>query len=140
MIVYDICNFEVISSTQSAAIRSGMNQLDCLFPNDDPETEDSNRIKEDSVKPPPIDIFVNPERSAEMEKISKTMKETAKNYFSSANMSSLYPELFRTLWEYTLPCLPEPGIERAMLRSCSIGDQEIPCGKIFRRVPTDSGW
>ena len=128
--------FNVISSTQSASIRAGMNSRKCLFPNRAAKKEQS---QEETAKPPPIDIFINPERSSEMEKISSTMMETATNYFATSDMSRLYPELFRTLWEYTLPCLPEPGIERAMLRSCSVGGIEIPCGDIFKKVPTDSG-
>ena len=131
--------FNVIASTQSEAIRSGMNTRECLFPNDAGKLEEDSRVEVNTAKPPPIDIFLNPERSSEMENISSTMMETAKKYFATSDMSRLYPELFRTLWEYTLPCLPEPGIERAMLRSCSVGDQEIPCGDIFKRVPTDSG-
>ena len=129
--------FNVISSIQSAAIRAGMNSRECLFPNS--AAKDSNTAEVDNAKPPPIDIFVNPERSSEIKKISSTMMETAKKYFANSDMSRLYPELFRTLWEYTLPCFPEPGIERAMLRSCSVGGLEIPCGDIFKRVPTDSG-
>ena len=131
--------FNVISSTQSTAIRAGMNSRECLFPNNAIENEDSNKVEEETAKPPPIDIFINPDRSSELENISSTMMETAKKYFATSDMSRLYPELFRTLWSYTLPCFPEPGIERAMLRSCSVGGLEIPCSDVFKRVPTDSG-
>ena len=99
--------FNVISSMQSTNIRAGITSRKCLFPN----SEAKKVVEKDTAKSPPIDIFVNPDRSSELENISSTMMKTAKTYFENSDMSRLYPELFRTLWDYTLPCLPERGIQ-----------------------------
>ena len=130
--------FNVISSAQSEAIQAGLNSRECLFP--EIRLEENKEFEDDTpTSAPPIDIFINPERSSELKNISLTMVETAKKYFRTSDMTSLYPELLRTLWEYTLPCFPEPGMEQAMLRRCKLGGADIPCSDIFKRVPTDSG-
>ena len=133
--------FNAISSAQSEAIQAGLASRECLFPNNDETRLEENKGSEDdtATSAPPIDIFINPGRSSELKNISATMMKTAKKYFRTSDMSSLYPELLRTLWDYTLPCFPEPGMEQAMLRRCTLGGLEIPCNDIFKRVPTDSG-
>ena len=97
-----------------------------------------NITKEGNILPD-IDIFINPQKDSELKYIVDTMMNSSREYFSRVNMELLYPELFRALWHYTLPCFPQPGVEHAMLRSCTVGQENIPCEQMFRRVPTDSG-
>ena len=60
---------------------------------------------------PGIDFFLNPARNRQKEKIIKTKKDFAKNYFKESDMQTLYPELFRILWESTLSCFKENNKE-----------------------------
>ena len=54
-------------------------------------------------------------------------------------MQSLYPDLFRILWESTLPCFGTPENEEHMLLSCQLAGSEVNCSDLFTKVPTDSG-
>ena len=54
-------------------------------------------------------------------------------------MRTLYPELFRLLWESTLPCFKEENEEEHMMLSCELAGVEVNCSNLFTRVPTDSG-
>ena len=121
---------------QSETIHQEMLQRDCIESTDDGQIENSTV---NSSNTPDIDIFLNPQRASEVKHIVDAMMNTSREYFNRVNMELLYPELFRALWHYTLPCFPHPGVEHAMLRSCTIGQENVPCEKIFRRVPTDSG-
>ena len=117
-----------------------MLQKECIeLPNDDQMANDTNEVNT-TRSLPEIDIFLNPEKASEVKHIVDTMMNTSREYFKRADMELLYPELFRALWHYTLPCFPQPGVEHAMLRSCTIGQQNVPCERIFRRLPTDSGF
>ena len=78
-------------------------------------------------------------RASELDELSREVKMSAREYFASSHMETLFPQLFEALWHYTLPCFPDSHAGRALLRRCSIGDEEIPCKNIFSRVPTDSG-
>ena len=69
----------------------------------------------------------------------KAKKGIAKNYFRESDMPTLYPELFRLLWESTLPCFEEENKEEHMLLSCELAGLEVNCSDIFTRVPTDIG-
>ena len=124
-----------IAAIQSETIHEKMLQRDCIQSSDDGQIKD----EVDSSSLPDIDIFLNPEKDSEVKHIVGVMMNTSREYFNRANMELLYPELFRALWHYTLPCFPQPGVEHAMLRSCTIGQENVPCEQIFRRVPTDSG-
>ena len=88
---------------------------------------------------PAIDIFLNPSRKKEKDRVIKEKKDLAKMYFKESNMSTLYPELFRILWESTLPCFKEENKEEHMLLSCELAGKEVNCSDIFTRVPTDNG-
>ena len=50
-------------------------------------------------------------------------------------MVTLYPELFRVLWESTFPCFGE----NSMLLSCEVAGSLVNCSDIFKRVPTHRG-
>ena len=54
-------------------------------------------------------------------------------------MQTLYPELFRLLWESTLPCFKEENKEEHMVLSCELAGVEVNCSDLFIRVPTDTG-
>ena len=124
-----------ILAVQSAAITSALSpEIECL---QELEAEEDYTKKE--INAPPIDIFLNPERAPEIDIITSKMSSAAKSYFESVDMTRLYPELFRLLWQSTLPCFPSQDVEDSMLRSCRLGDLEVPCEKIFTRVATDSG-
>ena len=102
-----------------------------------PETNTSAQVATFGL--PGIDIFLNPARKQERERIIEEKKNVAKTYFKESNMLSLYPELFRILWESTLPCFKEENKEEHMLLSCELAGKEVNCSDIFTRVPTDSG-
>ena len=123
-----------IAAMQTETIQEAMLQRGCV------EISNTNDTTEENPSNlPQIDIFLNPQKESELKQLVGEMMNTSRKYFRSVNMELLYPELFRALWHYTLPCFPEPGVEEAMLRSCAVGQETIPCQAIFRRVPTDSG-
>ena len=125
-----------IAAMQTETIQEAMLQRDCF---EISNTNDNVTTEENSSNLPQIDIFLNPQKESELKQLVGEMMNTSRKYFRSVNMELLYPELFRALWHYTLPCFPEAGVEEAMLRSCAVGQENIPCQEIFRRVPTDSG-
>ena len=88
---------------------------------------------------PPVDIFLNPAKELHKEKIVTEKKGVAKNFFGNANMQTLYPELFRILWDSTLPCFKEENKEEHMMLSCEVAGVEVNCSNLFIRVPTDTG-
>ena len=99
----------------------------------------SDQNQEMASKTPAIDLFLNPEKEEEKKRIIREKKDIAKNYFKGSNMPTLYPELFRILWESTLPCFKEENEEEHMLLSCELAGVEVNCSSIFTRVPTDTG-
>ena len=90
-------------------------------------------------KLPNVDVFLNPAKKGLKEEVVKEKKEIAENYFNSVNMQSLYPELFRILWESTLPCFGTPEKGEHMLSSCQLAGSEVNCSDLFTKVPTDIG-
>ena len=99
----------------------------------------SDQTQEMASKTPAIDIFLNPAKEEEKKRIIREKKDIAKIYFKGSNMPTLYPELFRILWESTLPCFKEENEEEHMLLSCELAGVEVNCSSIFTRVPTDTG-
>ena len=102
----------------------------------DPKPVQLNDTQTPTTKLPSIDIFLNPAKKTHREDVVNKKQEIAKNYFKKADMRSLYPELFRILWESTLPCF---GSEDHMLVSCQLAGVEFNCSSLFSRVPTDTG-
>ena len=66
---------------------------------------------------PPIDIFVNPARKSELRSLADGLIKSAADFFTNSDMRLLYPQLFRILWQSTLPCVAGEGVEHAMIRS-----------------------
>ena len=62
---------------------------------------------------------------------------------NQADQARAYPNLFRLLWQSTLPCYPPPTSPNTdsvhMLRQCSWKGKEVNCSEIFTPVITDSG-
>ena len=127
--------FSEIASEQSAAIQAGLTKSECVLP----EAEHHHQPENNADLPPLIDIFLNPSRKDELDDLAKTMKQRAFDFFSRSDMRLLYPQLFRLLWQSTLPCLASPGLDSYMLRECQLAGSKIPCHQIFTRLPTDSG-
>ena len=85
-----------------------MHQQTCIQPQVLAE-ETSDSVSEEATLPS-IDIFINPEKKNDRDIIIKIKQDVAKNYFKTSNMRSLYPNLFRILWESTLPCFGETNL------------------------------
>ena len=64
-------------------------------------------------------------------------------YLNQADLARAYPNLFRLLWQSTLPCYPPPTSPNTdsvhMLRQCLWQGEEGNCSEIFTPVITDSG-
>ena len=129
-----------IAATQSESIHEEILQKECIEFSDNDQKSNVREEVNNTSSLPDIDIFLNPEKASEVKQIVDAMMNTSREYFNSANMELLYPELFQALWHYTLPCFSQPGVEHAMLRSCTIGQENVPCEQIFKRLPTDSGF
>ena len=103
--------------------------------NEDQATANSNL----EPQVPNVDVFLNPAKKSFKEQVVKEKKEIAENYFNTVDMQSLYPELFRILWESTLPCFRAQENEQHMLLSCQLAGSEVNWPELFTKVPTDSG-
>ena len=122
-------------TTTNLLVASAVNKRSCVrpentFQDDQPAT---------NLGLPDVDVFLNPAKKSFINEVIREKKEIAKNYFSTVDMKSLYPELFRILWESSLPCFKSPGNEEAMLVSCQLAGLELNCSDLFRKVPTDTG-
>ena len=104
------------------------------------DTSWNSSSTEYSVHLPAIDIFLNPEKKDQRDRIAHKKEKVLKDYFTSSDMRSLYPKLFDVLWDSTLPCFQEEGEDKdAMVLSCQLGGKQINCSNLFSRVPTDTG-
>ena len=101
--------------------------------------EQNNSKQDQTSNLPAIDIFLNPSREEEKEKVIKKKKDIAKTYFEESDMETLYPELFHLLWESTLPCFKDGNKDEHMLLSCELLGVKVNCSDIFTKVPTDVG-
>ena len=128
------------SSEQQAdeAVRAAVNQVltkrACIKTSSDA----TNTPQDNGPSLPGVDIFLNPAKTDQIAEIVSVKQGSAKRYFQDSDMSLLYPELFRILWESSLPCVQEEARDH-MLTSCQIAGRKINCSEIFTRVPTDSG-
>ena len=126
------CSMEPLESCNSSeAILKMLRKRTCL------QIEANNQ--DQALNLPAIDVFLNPARGEEKDKVVKEKKDIAKEYFKGSDMKTLFPELFRLLWDSTLPCFEEENKEEHMLLSCELAGLEVNCSDIFTRVPTDVG-
>ena len=119
----------------ASVVDSAVNKHSCVHPENTLQDEQATT----NLVLPDVDVFLNPAKKSFMNEVIKEKKEIAKNYFSTVDMKSLYPELFRILWESSLPCFKNSGNEEAMLVSCQLAGLELNCSGLFRKVPTDTG-
>ena len=91
------------------------------------------------VKPPLVDVFLNPVRQTEKRLVEEYMVNITRNLFNPPLPPSSFPHLFRLLRHTSLPCLPSRQSPDHMLLKCMWAGEELECGKIFTPVPTDSG-
>ena len=103
------------------------------------EFENNNNLQDEALNFPDIDIFLNPAKVEEKKTIIREKKAIAENYFRNSDMKTLYPELFRILWQSTLPCFKEESKEKQMMLSCELAGVKVNCSDYFTRVPTDMG-
>ena len=119
----------------ASVVENAVNERSCILP--------KHEFHDDQVllnsKLPNVDVFLNPAKKGFKEKVIREKKEIAENYFSTVDMQSLYPELFRILWESTLPCFGAPENEEHLLLSCQLAESEVNCSDLFTKVPTDAG-
>ena len=121
----------------ASAVENTVNERTCIQPKN--EVYDDQAISNLEPTLPNVDVFLNPAKKSFKEEVVKEKKEIAQNYFSTVDMQSLYPELFRILWESALPCFGAPENEEHMLLSCQLAGSEVNCSDLFTKVPTDSG-
>ena len=105
-----------MASEQSEAIQEGLVKRECITPAVGAAAATAAQ-PEAEADLPSIDIFVNPARRAELTSLADGLMKSAADFFTNADMRLLYPELFRILWQSTLPCVAGEGVEHAMIRS-----------------------
>ena len=129
------CSMEPVveSCDTTEALENMLQERTCM------EIMANDSTQDQGLNLPAIDILLNPANEQAKEKLIKEKKEIANNYFKESDMQTLYPELFRILWESTLPCFEEENKEEHMLLSCELASMEVNCSDIFTRVPTDIG-
>ena len=95
---------DFIAEAEAKAVAKVLRKKVCIQPTNKKlaTKTDQNDPKEKEL--PNIDIFVNPKRAEELAAIAKKKRLIAKTYFEKSNMATLFPELFRILWQSTLPC------------------------------------
>ena len=113
-----------------------MNKRSCIRPNNAVNAANVNHVNH---KLPDVDIFLNPAKQSFVEEVVREKQKESKNYFRSVDWKSLYPELFKILWESTLPCYKIYKDDEPMLLSCHFAGSEVDCSELFNKVPTDSG-
>ena len=105
-------------------------------------TRNLNPVNNVAIQPnlPPVDIFTNPEKTAERDAIVEPKQSQSKDYFATSDMGALYANLFHLLWHSTLPFVEGSlRVQQFMMKSCEVAGVKIECGKLFQRIPTDSG-
>ena len=91
---------KIVEAAISAIVENTLEEKVCIKTSHDKNPSTA----ENQAKVPGIDLFLNPDKEAEKMNIVQTKQGIAKEYFSSSDMASLYPNLFRILWQSTLPC------------------------------------
>ena len=136
-IIESLATNELVTSV----VENAVNKRICILSeNEVPENEVSDDQEISNSELPNVDVFINPSKETFKKEVVKEKKGIAEKYFNNVdNMQSLYPELFRILWESTLPCFETPGKDEHMLLSCQLAGVEVNCSDLFTKVPTDTG-
>ena len=123
----------------ASVLENAVNERSCILPKHEFHDDQVLLNSKSESKLPNVDVFLNPAKKGFKEKVIREKKEIAENYFSTVDMQSLYPELFRILWESTLPCFGAPENEEHLLLSCQLAESEVNCSDLFTKEPTDAG-
>ena len=97
---------EVVKAAISAVVEKTLGRKTCIkTPNIHNFSVGVNSTAAgDTKKLPGVDIFLNPAKAVEKTNIVEAKQGIAKDYFNTSDMAKLYPNLFRILWQSTLPC------------------------------------
>ena len=100
-------NEKIVKAAISAVVEKTLGKKTCIKTND--HQNSSSEIVDliaagDTKKLPGVDIFLNPAKADEKKNIVEAKQGIAKDYFNTSDMAELYPNLFRILWQSTLPC------------------------------------
>ena len=98
----------------------------------EPEIKDTNE-KEDNKQV--IDIFFNPSEEMNRKVLMQNIKSKSEEYFRNADMSKLYPNLFKLLWYATLPCYEQPLLSKDhhLVKSCQLAGNDVDLFKTFHK-------
>ena len=100
--MFIVCKDLKVKAKESAVVKSTLGEKPCI------KTPHHKRpiiqTSDAAARLPGIDSFLNPDKETERKDIVRAKKDVAKQYFNDSNMTSLYPNLFRILWQSTLPC------------------------------------
>ena len=105
--------FNNLTREQSKAITESFTERECI----NPEVAGAQSAAVATANLPSIDIFINPARKAELTSLADSLIKSAVDFFTNSDMRLLYPQLFRILWQSTLPCVAGQGLKHAMIRS-----------------------
>ena len=89
---------KVVKAAEAEAVKDVLSKKECI--------EVPYDKKQNEAKLPKVDIFLNPDKTGEADMIAAKKQDIARTYFQRSNMKKLFPELFRVLWQSTLPCFP----------------------------------
>ena len=116
----------------SQEFASELNKVECV--------EELMAENDKTANQPLIDIFLNPSEEKKKKLLIDSIENKSQNFFKTADMSKLYPRLFRLLWHATLPCSEMPNLSKEhMVKSCHLVGLKLDCRKLFTKVPTDHG-
>ena len=75
------------------------------------------------VRPPPVDLFLNPLRQEEMEMVEEKLRKTTHDLFDPPLPPSTFPPMFSLLRRTNLPCFPsDPDQAHMILRYKWVGN------------------
>ena len=110
-------------------------------------TEKSNdckyKLKRDN--PSPIEMAFNPALSHFAKQLQVQQRQISKEKYQRMNLTHSYQSMFGILWYTQLPCFDVKEItsdkdqEHGMLKACYWKGKKVPCSKIFKMTPTDTG-
>jgi hypothetical protein len=89
---------------------------------------------EDDPNLPPMDVLFNPARFDEMVTLMGNVDTAAKALFDDMDLSSEHVKkvVLSVLWFSGMPC-------SSLIKHCIWKGQALPCGQIFKVIPTDVG-
>lgn len=91
-----------------------------------------------------IDLFLNPKRFEEKQRLIEDTKATIEALFNRVDMDLGNKTLTDLLWHSRLPCFDQHRIsnhnhQHESLKWCSWKNVPVPCSAIFQKIPTSEG-